>query len=330
MNTGPSERRISALWDRVNGGTIGISLHWLRYNFTHGTEGSCYFAPLTLAALDCVGQVMPGYAESMVSRLEKIHGREQDVRDYNTILQWFAELLVVDHLVRHNWSTDVQFEMEPTAPGSKKNPEVVVSLSGVGRLGVEVKCPNLDGHRRIRSTNAWQLTSRSDLDIHALTGGITLPRDNPIKDFLVSSDDKFKAFRAAQPDFRSVLVIVWGDYVNEPVSALLSPNSGLLTKASFHRNVSDERVRYPNVDAVVLVRHQHQLRRGMANLPPLDERRHFLDYGMHDSFPPNALIPNPDGQRLQRQWIEALGAWNIDALSTAGAEYRPGDVVMWI
>ena len=37
-------------------------------------------------------------------------------------------------------------------------------LDGVGSLGVEVKCPNLDAHHESRSKNSWQLNARAAID----------------------------------------------------------------------------------------------------------------------------------------------------------------------
>jgi len=127
----------------------------------------------------------------------------------------------------------------------------------------------------------------------AYPGGATLPRDNPVKDFLASANAKFAAFRQADPAFVGVLFIVWDDYVNEPIGALLNPASGLLTPNSFDRDENGEPRAYQSVDAVVVLRHQVQLQEGMANRLPLDERWHFLDFGAADRFPFNALVVNP-------------------------------------
>jgi hypothetical protein len=63
---------LEPLYQRVKDGPIRTRWHWLGYNFTAGTEGYTYFAPLTLMALDSVDQVMPGYADEMLTRLEQM------------------------------------------------------------------------------------------------------------------------------------------------------------------------------------------------------------------------------------------------------------------
>lgn len=321
--------RFNALWDRALSGPIGTSWHWLNYHFRRGTLGSISFTPRFLGALIRADEFMPGYAEAMISRLEQIHGREKNPDDYNTILQLLAEVLVIDHLVQHEWPTPATFEMEPTAGRSKKNPEVVIHLATTGSLGVEVKSPNLEKHSAERGQNRWQVNARDVVALDSLAGGVTKPRDNPVKSFLESADEKFQGFRESDPGFRSVLFIVWDDFINEPLTALLAPSSGLFTTASFAVKHGSERHPYPNVDAVVLLRHQHQFRLGLADKRPVDERHHLLDYGSRTDFPPHALIPNPAGKVLNQPWLDALGAWDIADLGMAGSEYRPGEVVLW-
>ncbi len=107
-------------------------------------------------------------------------------------------------------------------------------------------------------------------------------------------------------------MVVWDDFVNEPLAALLSEASGLLTPNSFDRLGEGIPRIYPNVDAVVLLRHLHQLVRGTQNNPPTDERANFLDYGSPGRFPPNALVPCPDGRPLEPILVDALSAVPIN------------------
>lgn len=123
------------LWKRVLAGPIGpaqTAWHWLEYNFTPGSDGNDYFAPVTLQALHRIDAVMPGYAEAMITRLEQVSGREKNLDDYEAIRQWLAEVLVVDHLAQHKWPAAPTFVMEPLAPGSKKNPETLIEVPGLG------------------------------------------------------------------------------------------------------------------------------------------------------------------------------------------------------
>lgn len=148
-----------------------------------------------------------------------------------------------------------------------------------------------------------------------------------MKDFLVGADKKFEGFKTADPEFRSVLVVVWDDFVNEPLTALSAPASGLFTPNSFHK-VDEKPVRYANVDAVLLIRHQHQIVEGLAGRLLIDDRAHLLDYGRLGDFPPHALVMNPLGKDLPIQFIESLHAVPVEELQAA-AEYNPGELVMW-
>ena len=93
------------------------------------------------------------------------------------------------------------------------------------------------------------------------------------------------------------MVVVWDDFVNEPLTALSAPCSGLFTPNSFH-HIDGKPVQYPNVDAVLLVRHQHQIVEGLAGRPLVDGRTDLLDYGRAGEFPPHALVTNPAGKPL--------------------------------
>jgi hypothetical protein len=320
--------KASEIYEQIRSGRIMSSWHWLQYNFSPGTDGGLYFAPLTVRALEVVDDAMPGFAAQMVSRLEGIGGREKDLGHYEQIVQWLAELLVIHHLAASEWPSGTSFSHEPTRGESKKNPEIVIAVPTWGSLGVEVKCPNLSSHRSLRSQSRWQLTARGEIDPKSLDGGVVLPKDNPVKDFLVSANDKFAGFHSADRNFRSVLVVVWDDFINEPISALKAPSSGLLTPNSFHRDRDGLRVDYPYLDAVLVIRHQHQLRLGMANRPAVDDRRHFLDYGSPGAFPPHALIANPSGRPLGEVWEGVLRGWPLGRLVPM-AEYQPSEVVLW-
>lgn len=67
--------RLEAMFQRIQSGPIrdGSTWHWLDYNFTPGTDGFIYFAPLTLKALDAVDQAMSGYADD--ARTPRKHRR---------------------------------------------------------------------------------------------------------------------------------------------------------------------------------------------------------------------------------------------------------------
>lgn len=130
------------LYQRLWNGPMFDGWHWLRWNFPEHPEGETVFAALVLDALLPCDERMPGYADEMLTRLEALGGRNHERDDYEAIRQWLGELVVVNHLAAWDWQTLVRFEHEPVAPGSRKNPEVLVD-GGSFHLGVEVKTPDL-------------------------------------------------------------------------------------------------------------------------------------------------------------------------------------------
>lgn len=316
-----------ALHRRLKTGPMYETWHWLAFNFAPEPGGETPFASITLDALPRCDAVMPGYADAMLTTLESIGGRDRDMDDYESIRQWLGELVVVRHFVTWPWPTTVTFEYEPTAPGFATKPEITITAP-CWRLGIEVKTPDLRQLAGNRTRNDWQMLARVPGGREGMPGSITLPRDNPVKDFLVSADRKFAGFRKQDKTFRSVLVIVWDDFINEPLSALKSPASGLLTSKTFHVDDNGRPHKYPNVDVVVLLRQQHQLKEGMANRPPIDERYSFLDYGGLKRFPPNAVVVNPNGQPLNEAMVQSLQAYPPDI--SMGAEYEPAELVIWV
>jgi hypothetical protein len=201
----------------------------------------------------------------------------------------------------------------------------MVRLADV-RIGVEVKTPSPDAYRMIRDQSSLQYLSR--LDDEALRReGFTLPRDNPVKDFLASANEKFKPFRKADPNFYGVLVVVWDDYINAPIAALLAPSSGLFTPNSFARDGAAQPLKFEYVDAVVLIRQQHQFRWAAADKGVFDGRTHVMDFGKPGSFPFNIYVTNPLGRMPPETVLTALHAIPRD--ETLGAEYGIGDFVKW-
>jgi hypothetical protein len=320
----PIPKTAAQLYGHIRSSGIYAAWHWLRYNFdavqTGGPEAA--FGLRTLEALAACDGAMPGFGLDMIDRLASFGGTDHNMDDYERIRQWLGELLVIHHFVIWKWPDEAKFEHEPRAVAGGANPEVAVAV-GELRLGIEVKTPDLRQHIAARNSNPLQSNSRTGIK----GSDVTAPRDNPIKDFLIHAEKKFSGFRGDE-NFYSLLVIVWDDYVNEPIAALTSKTSGLLTEASFAVDrLTGKPLVFTSVDAVVLLRHQHQLRRGMANWPPIDDRDHFLDYGRLGTFPPNVILAVPGSRALPQLFTDASQASPPDP--TMGAEYMGGDVVFW-
>lgn len=307
--------------------------HWFRYHFSHELYG--YGHPLAAGIISCALECesrMAGYAEALVERIASISGREMHLPDWEQLLAVLAELHVVAQIARWSWPEDALFVQEPTAPGSDKNPELAVTTGGK-TYGYEVKAPSLFAHAEARRTNDNQVASRfADRATLAKLSGDnqvgTWPRDNPVKDFLISSEEKFQPFQNSYENFTGILIICWDDFIYEPISALTHPTSGLLTSNSFYRDNNNEAVRFPSVDGVVVLRHLHQLGRACQDKPPGDGLFGPFDYGPAGAFPWKSLHQNPAGTDVPPEAVECLHA--VPPSGEMGTEYFPKEYIMWL
>ena len=281
------------------------------------------FVSALIEALNKVDSIVPGYANMMLSRIAGIDNTGES--QYETILSILAEIYVTVGICQ---KADVengipQFTHEPTV-GQQKNPEFEVRVSGQW-CAIEVKTPRLIQHRRRQASNNWQVNAR--LPSHLIPdGSVTLPRDNPVKDFLLSAEQKFVAYESYRPDSIRVLAIIWDDFCNEPISALMNPTSGLLTTGSFNSDDQGNAVRYPHIDGVLVIRHQHQLKRATQCKPLIDGIAHAFQYH-HNGFPPKAFIECHGGRMLSPDLMSALNARPI--VDCHGAEFHPSEIIMW-
>src|SRR5262245_693099 len=169
---------------------------WWQWHFEAVMRGEpVRFVDALFDALLEIDAVIPGYAARTADALLDIAGPEKHEPHYEQILQRLAEVYIVGQLVRANWPWPVSFEDEPTAAGSARNPELVVRGPGMF-IGIEVKAPALLTHARTRAERPIQSGGRvlPAGRLEEIAGGasrVTLPRDNPVKDFLASANDKF-------------------------------------------------------------------------------------------------------------------------------------------
>lgn len=308
--------------------------HYLSYHFSFYLTGETHaFVEALFDALLGVDRVAPGYAKTMIDRIASIGGREKHDADYEQLLQLFAEIHVVAHLASEYRAAGYRIEIEPGASKGLPNPEITIE-SDTWILAVEVKAPALLQLRSKRRDMDIQLLGRFDDNIRDLLTPIDhtvmLPRDNTIRDFLSSANHKFEVLPVPEDKTRyNLLVIVWDDAIQEAVAALLSPESGLLTKQSFAKDADDCFIKYGSTHAVILIRHLHQLVNAMGDENLFDEALHAFDYGSYDSFPWKALIANPFVEnKCPPEIVGAMQATAIEGLQLA-AEYIPLDVIRW-
>jgi len=307
--------------------------HWFRWHFEHRLRGGNHpFAEsIVNACLDCNARI-PEFGKGFINELSAISGREKWDPHWEQLNQKLSELLIIRQVVTYEWPPETTYIWEKEIAGGGEKPELIIQTEKM-TFGIEVKAPAIFKHHRHRAGNPIQAISRTfqkdSLNRLTVSGdAVTLPRDNPVKDFLVSANSKFEPFKKmGSPSFIGVLVIVWDDFINEPLSALIHPDSGLLTAKSFAKNSNNLPLLFPFVDGIVLVRHLHQFIKASRDELLSDGCIHALYYGRPNKFPYKAFIKNPTGEEVSNVILECLQA--LPPKAEMGAEYVPMDLVVW-
>lgn len=312
------------------GFTIGGSKvwHWFRYHFSF-LPPHPFARSIVDACADCEMRIK-GLGSQFIQDIASIQGKEKHLPHYDQLLQKLAELLVLRQLLGLDWPAGTTFEHEPAINAKGKRPELRVVTPERAYL-FEVKTPSLLEHARTRGQNAIQAPCRAlpqnQLEQLAQGGGLTLPRDNPVKDFLIDADQKFGQFKDVSPH-TAILVIVWDDHIYEPITVLMHPQCGLLTANSYFKDAQGEATKFSYTDGVVIIRHLNYIRQAAGD-QPLADRDHALDFGTAQDLP-NVLIPNSDTLDLPALVREGLRLKTLDdPVCQHAAEYRPQDMVMW-
>lgn len=313
------------------GAAIGASKvwHWFQYHFS-------FLPPHPLArsiidaCADCELRI-EGLGFQFIQEISCIQGKEKHRPHYDQLMQKLAELFVLRQLLGLDWPEGTAFEHEPAVTANGKRPELRVVTPERAYL-FEVKTPSLLEHTEARNRNPVQAPGRALpqnlLKKLADGGGLTLPRDNPVKDFLMDADKKFGQFKAVSAH-TSILVIVWDDHIYEPITVLTHQECGLLTPNSYFKDAAGTVVQFPNTDAVILIRHLNYIQNAAANRP-LGDRSHALDFGTaHDL--PNVFIPVAAPLDLPALIRDGLRARPLDDPACQHAsEYHPQDMVLWL
>ncbi len=308
--------------------------HFFNYHFKNLAAG--VEKPLAVSLLQALSECevsCAGVAKDYVDKIAAICGKERDIAHYDQLLQVLAELMVVHKALTFSWHEEQKFYYEPTAGISKKNPELMVSTPEFN-IGIEVKAPKKKDHELKRAACEVQLPARTKLIEMVDKMTTLLPRDNPIKDFLISADGKFQEFKKTHKNFIGVLVIVGDDFIYESISALLAPSSGLFTENSFAKDAKGTPLKFENIDVVILTRHLASIAIGTtiehkSEMPDL--YKHPLDYGRPGEFPFKVFVPNP--HNLEKVTVPDVV---MDCFQTylpslsLGAEYSPKEYVMWV
>lgn len=327
-NASMTPEQFGTLLMEAYGGVATVGWHWFGYHFHNGPTG---FARSIMTACADIDDHTPGIGTVLFRELLAIGGRDRDNSQYEQLLQKLSEVLVIGRIVNCPWPQGTTFEHEPAATPGGPRPELLVTHPQ-GRLVVEVKTPALLDHIRKRGSNETQLAYRGSVPLEVARRiseeAVTLPRDNPVLDFLKDGERKFAAFRS-DPSTASVLVIVWDDFIYEPISTLVNPGSGLLTDRSYARAPDGTALRFPNVDAIVALRHYNYFTMGSRE-EPLGDRQSAMDFG-DDNALPNVLFTSPAGRPVPQFVFDALRAVpHDDPELLRFAEYNVQDFVVWL
>jgi hypothetical protein len=309
-----------------------VDWHYLHWHFRSYHPSGNNEHPLAKSIIEscflCESK-MPGYADNFIRKLCSFSGKEKYEPHYDQILQHLAELLVVGHLsgkMDGSW----QFEEEPTTAGSSKNPEIKIAKDDLTIL-VEVKSPSFIEYQKIRSGSDIQLAGRFPMGMDLASalsteeGNNALPRDNNVKDFLKSADEKFELFKRNLPNVLTVLVIAWDDFIYEPITALLNQHSGLLTKNSYFKDKLGNAISFENIDNIVVLRNMTQIANSTKDVHVSDGLSHPLDYGLLGNTLSKALIEVND-QDLPIDLLDVFQCERIEELQFF-ADYRPQEII---
>ena len=304
--------------------------HWFGYHLKKYIAGKkTNFSSALISALLNIDKYIVGYAKTQIDRMASINGREKYLPDYEQLMQICGEIYVINQVVNY-FQENAAYELEPHLAESRKNPELNVSLQKIV-IGLEVKVPSLLKYQASRPDFGIQIMARHDglLDIETFSKEqVLLPRDNPVKDFLDLANQKFALFKKNAPNYVSILYILWDDFIQEPISALLTKPHGLFRENSFAKDKDNNILKFENVDYIFLDRFITNFQRDVAECPLLDGKGNFLQYGSSRNLPIPFMI-NPFTHPLQNEEIiECLQGVPID--DCLGAEYEPLDFIFFM
>lgn len=305
--------------------------HWLDYHF----QSPSVFGLQLLTALAECEMGSPGLGFLLLADLAATPYAkgEPGKAGFQQLLQKLAEVVALRVLVTFEWPEGTTIRHEPAHPVNGKRPELAVDTPE--RLYLfEVKCPSLIDHQWARYRNPRQVPSRSavsDLiraeNLGAPKDAVTWPRDNVLKDFLASAQEKFSGFNPDKPT-HGALIVVWDHHMYEAVSPLINDQSGLLTEASFLKDAQGTRVPFSAVDTVIVLNHLTVLSGGAQETGTLHRADPFaIDAGAGS---PNVWFRNIGGQALDEALLRAFDAVNGVDLASFAADYAPQEMIMWL
>ncbi|RHW37974.1 hypothetical protein D1B31_14400 [Neobacillus notoginsengisoli] len=276
------------------------------------------FISMIAEVLEYLDSLMPNYAERIVhwiSTLENKNEFEQNFAVFGEILVLYKAAKIADVINDKHYIVP-----EPSSEKNSKNPEFRSKINGIHYAG-EVKTPSLAEYIINRQSGIQITTHLPDRDLF-IDDKIISPNILRIKDNLVNTENKYKEYiqkEEFRDDYRFSFII-WDDFINEPISALINPYCGLFTNNTFYPKSN-----FNLIDGVFIVRHLHQFRRILRNEEFMYDLEHAFDWPTEKY--PVAFVQNPNGREVPESFIEKFSAVNPNNMMFA--EYRPTDWVDW-
>ncbi|MDR6883096.1 SEC-C metal-binding domain-containing protein [Bacillus sp. 3255] len=257
-----------------------------------------------------------GFAVKMINRIS-------ETSQIHQIYSNFAEILVIQEALTFADKEDgIKYLLsEPQVSLNSKNPEFRSKANNI-YYAVEVKSPDLDQYAVTRQSGI-QVTSHLHNRNLADEDKVSDPRILTVKEFLTSAEDKFKQYvtKKEYKDDVRLVAIVWDDYVNEVLPALISPQCGMFTENSFWK-----KSKFELIDGVLIYRHRHQFVRSLFSDSFINGVKHAFKA---KSDTPVSFVQNPNGRQVPKPIIDGFNAMPTDSSLYLTAEYRATDWVDW-
>lgn len=295
--------------------------HWLHWHFRNDSYS---YRILVNALCECESYI-PGAGIELAEEIGRIAGSERDVEHYDQILQKFCEILILKQVCSNKGLADFTWELEKVSPGTGKKVDLIGEKEKT-ILGIEIKAPRFTENAKLRERGP-QIVTRME-PLRTVAPDATLPRDNSVKDFLISANEKFEGFKSTNTNFIGVLCIIWDDFFHEPITWLMG-HSGLLTTNSFFRDENDNPVIFPNIDAIILVRHLAYFFEGIRSQNPDDGDRRLFQIGAWEGLPNVYYLLSSENNELSKLFKILNAFSHDDKRLEKAADYRPQEFINW-
>lgn len=231
----------------------------------------------------------------MLRELSVIGGRKNFEPHFDQLMQKLAEILVMRQVVSMSWPENTVFQIEAVPINGRRRVDIVATVPDGEKYGFEVKAPSYLEYSTRRNEGRYQFPARFPGGLEEFRNinrdQMILPRDNTVRDFLRSAEQKFSGFKE-NGEFKSILVVVWDDWIYEALTPLVNERNGLLTGNSYARQYGVSEF-FPNIDAVIVLRHLAYFVHGSREETLPDQRQDAMHFGGEGAMP-NVAINNSD------------------------------------